>query len=107
MAAWRAANPEKAKENQRRYYHNNPEGRKRTMLKRRYKLTLEQWQTLFTAQGERCAICKTTGTRGWCVDHHHGTGQVRGILCHPCNTAIGFMDDDPERLERAIAYLQK
>ena len=106
MAEWRKKNPERAKANQQRYYANNPEKVRATVVKYRYGITLEQWHTIFEQQGNRCAICGVTETRGWCVDHCHSTGRVRGILCHPCNTGIGFMEEDTERLSRAIDYLR-
>ena len=63
-----------------------------------------------------CPICKKNaeqlaGVGGkksgtWCCDHDHLTGLFRGWLCHNCNRAIGAMNDDPERLTSALAYLK-
>lgn len=39
------------------------------------------------------------------VDHCHQTNQVRGLLCGPCNRALGLLKDNIGNLERAIAYL--
>ncbi len=56
----------------------------------------------------RCAICVRppypAGSR-LVVDHDHGTGHVRALLCSPCNAALGLMGDRPERLEAAARYL--
>lgn len=59
-------------------------------------------------QAGKCAVCETTtpGTKGWCLDHCHRTGKVRGMLCGPCNLALGLMRDNPERLRKAAAYLE-
>ncbi|MEE1740837.1 endonuclease domain-containing protein [Streptomyces sp. BE147] len=40
------------------------------------------------------------------VDHRHGAGRVRGVMCCNCNSAIGKLGDDPDTLRRAIAYLE-
>jgi hypothetical protein len=40
------------------------------------------------------------------VDHNHETGQVRGLLCPKCNTAIGYLNDDPDLIQHAVNYLQ-
>jgi hypothetical protein len=40
------------------------------------------------------------------LDHCHGSGELRGILCLSCNQGLGNFADDPARLERAAAYLR-
>ncbi|QOC59453.1 endonuclease VII [Microbacterium phage AnnaLie] len=53
-----------------------------------------------------CAVCGATHKR-FHVDHDHATGQVRGLLCGPCNQTLGLMQDDPARLRAAAAYLER
>lgn len=78
-------------------------------LQKAYGITLEEYDRLLTAQGNVCAICngKQQGTRSLAVDHDHTTGEVRGLLCHNCNRAIGLFADDPDRLLTAVNYLTK
>lgn len=38
-------------------------------------------------------------------NHNHENGTVRGLLCNPCNIAIGNFKDDINRLKGAIKYL--
>ena len=79
-------------------------------LKRKYGLTLAQFNAVLAKQEGRCALCRTTK---WGddrksnphVDHNHATGVVRGLLCHRCNVAIAFFDDDIDKLRAAISYL--
>lgn len=79
------------------------------MLKRKYGLTVEEFDGMLAAQDGRCAICATDtpGVKGWCVDHCHDSGRVRGVLCTSCNTAIGQMKDNPVRLRAAADYLER
>lgn len=58
-------------------------------------------------QGGRCAICRREPEQGrrLAVDHDHATGEVRGLLCKACNTALGMFRDDVASLARAIGYL--
>lgn len=83
---------------------------RRTYMQRwRYGMTDEHWAQLLVAQGSSCGICRSAEPRGgknWSVDHCHETGRVRGILCSVCNLALGHFDDDLERIQNALIYLQ-
>jgi hypothetical protein len=74
----------------------------------KYGITNEQWAVLFEKQGECCSICKTKSPNKnqWCTDHDHATGQVRGILCHHCNRALGLLGDSSSNLLSALEYLR-
>lgn len=74
-------------------------------LARVYGLSADDYNRLVERQGGRCAICKEDGARLF-VDHDHATGAVRGLLCHDCNIAISWLDDDPERALSAARYLR-
>ncbi len=83
-------------------------------LRRVYKITLEDYQELFRAQGGVCAIChrpetivdaKNGLTRDLAVDHDHKMGRVRGLLCRRCNQAMGLLDEDRNLLQRMIDYI--
>ncbi|HXF71611.1 MAG TPA: endonuclease VII domain-containing protein [Actinomycetota bacterium] len=77
-------------------------------LLRKYGITAEDYDRLLEEQGGVCAICgRRPKQRYLAVDHEHGTGRVRGLLCDPCNQMLGFAEDDPERLRKAIAYLTR
>ena len=75
----------------------------------KFGVTQEVWESMWEAQGECCAICKTTEPRGrgdWHLDHNHKTNKARGILCAECNVGIGKLLDSPKVLKSAIAYLE-
>ena len=67
--------------------------------------TVEEYDAMLTRQNARCAIClRDPGVR-LVVDHCHVNGHVRGLLCPPCNTALGQFGDDPVRVGAAVVYL--
>lgn len=76
-----------------------------------YGLTVEQVDAMFKRQYGRCLGCqgelKVGGKRGerFNVDHNHETGEVRGLLCSPCNRSLGLLKEDPSTLRRLISYL--
>lgn len=76
---------------------------------RKYGLTLHEYTELIEAQGGVCLICRRNPeemNRRFAVDHCHETGRIRGILCTACNSGLGMFGEDPDRLRRAIAYLE-
>lgn len=69
-----------------------------------YGLTYEQYWALYEHQGGVCNICRraTGAKRKLSVDHCHATGEVRQLLCVPCNRdVLGHLRDDVEALKRA------
>lgn len=82
------------------------EARNKNLL-HNYGISETDWDALFVAQGNQCAIClgKECHGKNWHTDHCHTTGKVRGILCGWCNTALGKFQEDSRILESAIKYL--
>lgn len=125
-AARRADNPEPFREMDRRrwadpkrravkqaYARSHRDSWRSTRFRQRYGITVAEYEAMHRAQGGVCAICKrpeeATGTSGHvkhlAVDHHHGTGVVRGLLCQRCNSALGSMRDDPMIVKAALEFL--
>ena len=107
LKAWGRANPERRRAAFRRYYHRHPDhSRPRQLAK--YGLTVQEYDALFFLQDGRCLICKQPerGRKGrLAVDHDHGTGEVRGLLCASCNFGIAHFDDNPALLREAALYV--
>jgi len=88
-------------------YSGSPECTREHNL-RKYSLTTEQYDAKLLEQGNVCKICKApeAGGRGrFHVDHNHRTGEIRGLLCHRCNTALGLAREDVSILSKMIHYL--
>jgi len=94
----------------------NPEADVRKHLRRKYGMTLEQYNMLFEKQKGVCALCgkpetvkrkfKSAGPERLAVDHCHDTGRIRGLLCFRCNTAVGSIGDDESSAKRVVEYLE-
>ena len=87
-------------------YWANPMAVREKHLKRKYKITLKDYDAMFLSQSGRCAICGKSQNRAFDVDHNHKTGQVRGLLCTNCNRMIGHAGDSSETLKCAAEYLE-
>lgn len=67
---------------------------------------------------DTCAICRTHVSvlrpPLLVIDHDHSCCSgyrscgscIRARICNSCNTALGYMQDDPERLRRAADYIE-
>ena len=77
--------------------------------KRRYGITPTDYDLMLSDQNGVCKICGSKdskkGDHRFMVDHCHTTGKVRGLLCGPCNSAIGLLGDNISTLQNAINYL--
>jgi hypothetical protein len=84
------------------------EKNERRRLKRLFGITIEDYNRMFCDQYGRCAICgrHQNELKGkFQIDHNHITGEVRGLLCFSCNSAIGKLNT-PELCRRAAEYLK-
>lgn len=87
---------------------------RRRVRKHKYGLSPEKYQEMLESQHGVCALCGKPETvihnvtpKPLSVDHDHETGKVRELLCHHCNTGLGYFKDDVELMQRAIEYLKR
>lgn len=86
------------------------------MVEYLYGLTPMEYHRLYRQQKGKCAICRRrilkyarrrTFRDAAVVDHNHQTGEVRGLLCHTCNRALGMLRDSPTLLQRALRHVTR
>ena len=76
-------------------------------LRKYYDITIDDFYNMQNEQEGVCKICG--GVDASCrlsIDHCHTTGEVRGLLCGPCNKGIGLLKDNVGLLKQAIVYLE-
>src|SRR5436190_13017039 len=76
-------------------------------LRRKFGLSLEQYDQLLANQGGVCAICGDPPEEDASlhIDHDHETGSVRALLCVRCNNALGQLEEDADLVRAAASYL--
>lgn len=84
-----------------------------------FKITATDYQNRLQQQNNACPICKTVFTETPVIDHDHACCDttntkpntcgkcVRGVLCDKCNWGIGSFNDNVEKLQAAIDYLNQ
>lgn len=99
------------------YYSDENNRNKRTLTSRRshlkikYNLTLDQYDDMWIEQLGLCLLCKT-GDSGrklkedLLIDHNHATSVVRGLICHQCNIGVGFIEKRNIDPSLVASYLQ-
>lgn len=82
---------------------------KSAVLYKKYRITIEEYESLKAGCGFACEICSRPESAGspLCVDHDHATGAIRGILCRHCNTGLGLLGDGIDGVARAARYLNR
>jgi hypothetical protein len=95
---WKAANLAKVKA----YTH-------KSHLKKTYGLDQGEYYAMLEEQNGVCAICNKQPPNGkkLHVDHCHSTGDIRALLCGPCNRGMGGFRDNPAILRAAANYLER
>jgi Recombination endonuclease VII len=87
--------------------------RKSRNLERRYHITLEQFEDMWTHQQGLCKLCgnpmdlENRGSQLTVVDHDHDTGIVRGLLCFGCNIFVGYAQPRLHLFPATIDYLEQ
>lgn len=88
---------------------------KSIVLKKRYGISLIEYNKLLKEQDYKCAVClnsetsfdkRTNKLRDLSVDHNHKTGEVRGLLCRNCNTALGSLMDNENLISALLNYIR-
>ncbi|KKM02643.1 hypothetical protein LCGC14_1782310 [marine sediment metagenome] len=97
--------PEKQKQSSKNYRKNNKEKIRDHLLKRRFGITLEEYNQILENQNYCCKICERHESKfkiSLAVDHDHETGKIRGLLCSKCNTTLGWYEIYKNRFDKHI-----
>lgn len=79
-------------------------------LKKLYGLSSDEYEQLYLEAEGKCQSCgvkEVELSRRLAVDHCHNSGIVRGLLCGKCNTALGQLDDNLEKIASLYSYLKE
>jgi hypothetical protein len=100
---------ERQKQAAKEWKQKNPEKVLDKRYKERYGITYSEYKSMLASQNFKCLLCdieqKDARQGKLVVDHNHKTGEVRGLLCHNCNCALGHFKDNIDVLNKAITYL--
>jgi hypothetical protein len=107
VQAWQAANPERVKAVRKKRNVARRAEHREAHLVRTFGITQSEYDAMLAAQGGACAICDRSPREGSSlhVDHDHGTGRIRGLLCFRCNGGLGQFAEDVDRLVAATGYV--
>lgn len=73
-------------------------------IKQHYGISAEEYKEMLINQGGGCKLCGRKPIKNRLpIDHNHSTGKVRGILCTPCNRAVGILEHNIDKL---VEYLK-
>lgn len=84
--------------------------KRNTSIKRKYGITLQEYEDKLAAQNNECAICKiklSNSGQLTHLDHNHYTDKLRDFLCTNCNRGLGHFQDNQELLMKAAEYLER
>ena len=111
---YRNKNREKLRIANLKYYYDHATQVKDNNLRKRYGISLVEYNSMAESQGNVCAICglperstnyKTGKTHPLAVDHNHKTGKVRLLLCYSCNARVGFLENNQDLVVKMQEYI--
>ena len=76
-------------------------------LKKTYGISNQDFEAMKRDQQNRCKSCGNPFDIRPEPDHDHATGGVRGLLCHGCNSIVGFCHENPETLYKVADYIRE
>jgi hypothetical protein len=96
-------------ESRRKWREAHPDRHKARHVKNRYGIALDEYEAMAQRANGKCPICKEPPPppfKAFDLDHDHETGKVRGLLCRPCNLALGGARDNPTILRALADYIE-
>jgi hypothetical protein len=88
-----------------RSWRENNKARRRDIARSsKYGMSAGQFDRMLAEQNYRCAICDQDRKLG--VDHCHVSNKIRGLLCIPCNAALGSFGENASVIRRAAEYVE-
>ena len=74
-------------------------------------VTIDEFLDFVLSRQHICECCGKSldmrvGSTDFAIDHFHDSGRLRGLLCNPCNLALGSFGDDAATVARAKEYLE-
>lgn len=72
----------------------------------RYGIPRGTAEVVLGAYGDSCGACGRSDLP-LVVDHCHDSGEIRGLLCGPCNSGLGLFQDNIDAMLGAVAYLKR
>lgn len=117
IVPWNTPQVQQAKCNSKPYNkaYVTPEATRKYWLRRKFGITVKQYDDMLAKQCGVCASCgkpetqidrQTKKIRPLAVDHDHKTGDIRALLCAACNMALGLMNEDFERIHALADYAE-
>ena len=103
-------NSELVSERKKEYWVKNRESLIVNKRNRLYNLDEDWYENKLVEQDFRCLGCLTHQKDleyALCVDHCHTTDKPRGLLCKPCNLALGNCNDNEDTLRRLAKYAEE
>jgi hypothetical protein len=79
---------------------------------KKHGISKEQYIEMLSKYNGKCYSCKDREAVS--IDHDHGCCDrsrscgkcIRGILCNQCNTALGLLQDNKEKIKGLLEYLK-